>query len=86
MFGLLAFLIMGLIAGAIARFVIPGRQSMGLLKTMALGCVGSLIVGTLGSLIFGGGLAINRAGLIGSVLGAVGVLLFAMRRNPRITT
>ena len=77
--GLIAFLIIGLIAGAIARFVIPGRQSMGLLKTMILGCVGSILAGTVGQLISTGDLAIGTAGLIGSVLGAVVVLLLAMR-------
>ena len=79
--GILLFLVFGLVIGAIARFVVPGRQPMGILKTMALGCAGSLIVGSLVSLIFHGDLGLHPAGWIGSIIGAVGVLLFAMRRD-----
>ena len=48
--GIIAFIIIGLIAGLIARAILPGRQSMGLLATTLLGMVGSLVGGLVGSL------------------------------------
>lgn len=52
----LAFLILGLIAGAIAKLILPGRQGGGWLITLLLGVVGALLGGWIGSLIFGVGL------------------------------
>ena len=69
MIGILAFLIMGLIAGFIARAVVPGRDPMGLLGTLVLGVIGALI----GGFIFGG--PDNAVGYIGAVVGAVLALL-----------
>lgn len=77
--GLIGFLIMGLIAGFIARFLMPGPQPMGWLSTMVLGVVGSFVGGTLGALIFGGSLDLSPAGLVGSIIGAL-VVLWAMRQ------
>lgn len=54
--GLIAFLILGLIAGAIAKAILPGRQGGGWIITMVLGVVGALLGGWIGSAIFGGGL------------------------------
>jgi len=54
--GFLAFLLLGLIAGAIAKMLIPGRQGGGLLITMLLGVIGAILGGWIGGLIFGGGL------------------------------
>lgn len=50
--GLVAFLILGLIAGAIAKQLLPGAQGGGLLMTMLLGVVGALLGGWLGSVLF----------------------------------
>jgi uncharacterized membrane protein YeaQ/YmgE (transglycosylase-associated protein family) len=69
------WLIIGLIAGAVARLLVPGRNPMGLLGTLALGLVGSLIGGFLGSLLEGGEATFSPAGLIGSIVGAVIALL-----------
>ena len=52
----LAFLILGLIAGAIAKLILPGRQGGGWFITLLLGVVGALLGGWIGSLIFGVGL------------------------------
>ena len=52
----LAFLILGLIAGAIAKLILPGRQGGGWFVTLLLGVVGALLGGWIGSLIFGVGL------------------------------
>src|SRR5438034_980213 len=68
-------MIVGLIAGFIARALVPGPDPMGWLGTMILGIVGSFVGGTLAALIFGGTLALSAAGLIGSVIGAIIVLL-----------
>ncbi|MEU4365075.1 GlsB/YeaQ/YmgE family stress response membrane protein [Promicromonospora sp. NPDC023987] len=51
--GWLAFLILGLIAGVIARIVIPGKQPGGFWLTLLLGVLGAFLGGWLGSVIFG---------------------------------
>ncbi len=76
MLGLIGFLVVGLIAGAIARFVVPGRDPLGCLGTMLLGVVGSYVGGTLYSLVFHSALDLRRADtFIGAVIGAVIALL-----------
>jgi uncharacterized membrane protein YeaQ/YmgE (transglycosylase-associated protein family) len=52
----IAFLILGLIVGAIAKAILPGRQRGGILITMLLGVVGALLGGWIGGAIFGVGL------------------------------
>ena len=54
--GILGFIIVGLIAGAIARAILPGKQGGGWIATLVLGVVGALLGGFIGSAIFGGGL------------------------------
>jgi len=49
--GFLAFLLLGLIAGAIAKAILPGRQGGGWLATLLLGVVGALLGGWIGSLL-----------------------------------
>ncbi|MBK0418601.1 GlsB/YeaQ/YmgE family stress response membrane protein [Leucobacter sp. CSA1] len=51
--GFLAFLLLGLIAGAIAKAILPGRQGGGWIATLLLGVVGAMLGGWLGSLLFG---------------------------------
>lgn len=51
--GFLGFLLLGLIAGAIAKAILPGRQGGGWIATLLLGVVGALLGGWLGSLLFG---------------------------------
>jgi uncharacterized membrane protein YeaQ/YmgE (transglycosylase-associated protein family) len=48
----LGFILLGLIAGAIAKLILPGRQGGGWLATLVLGVIGALIGGWLGGLIF----------------------------------
>ncbi len=73
--GLIAFLVIGLIAGFIARALVPGPDPMGWVGTMVLGIIGSFVGGTLAALLFGGTLEISAAGLVGSIVGAIIVLL-----------
>ena len=54
--GFFAFLILGLIAGAIAKLILPGKQGGGWFITLLLGVVGALLGGWIGSLLFGVGL------------------------------
>ena len=73
--GLIVFLIVGLIAGFIARALVPGRDPMGWMGTMILGIIGSFVGGTLAALLFGGTLDVTPTGLIGSIIGSIVVLL-----------
>ena len=75
--GFLAFLILGLIAGAIAKAILPGTQGGGWVITLVLGVVGAILGGWIGSLIFGGGLGdfFDLRTWLLSILGAVIVLL-----------
>ena len=71
---ILTILIVGAIAGFVARLLVPGRQDMSIMATIVLGIVGSLVGGLLGYLLFGkdadDGL-FQPAGIIGSIIGAV---------------
>lgn len=85
---IITFILLGIVAGFLARALMPGRQSMGLVATALLGMAGSLVGGLLGSLISGDRLFdLHAAGLIGSVVGALIVLFLvtaAGRRRARI--
>lgn len=72
---LLTFLVVGLIAGALARFLVPGRDPMGIVPTILLGIVGAFVGGTLWSLISGGGFELEAGGIILAVVGAIIALL-----------
>ena len=50
--GFFGFLLLGLIAGAIAKLILPGKQGGGWLITLVLGVVGALLGGFLGSVLF----------------------------------
>ena len=87
--GLIAFIVIGLIAGLIARAILPGNQSMGLVATTLLGIVGSFVGGLVGSLFRSDGriFDLHPSGLLMSVLGAIVVLLlvgFAGRRRVHV--
>ena len=84
--GIIAFLIVGLIAGFIARALIPGPDPMGWLGTMILGIVGSFVGGTLAALVFGGTLDLSPSGIIGSIIGAIIVLLVWRQVGSRSRT
>ena len=49
--GILSWALFGLVAGAIARMIVPGRQTLGCLATMAIGLVGALIGGLIGQVV-----------------------------------
>ncbi|MBK7864586.1 MAG: GlsB/YeaQ/YmgE family stress response membrane protein [Archangiaceae bacterium] len=76
---LIAFLVVGLIAGLIARAVYPGSQAMGIVATMLLGIVGSFVGGLVSSLIYSRGnwLDLHPTGILFSVIGSIVVLFLA---------
>lgn len=85
---ILSIIVIGLIAGALARLLVPGRQGLSIPATILLGIVGSLVGGFLGRLLFGadsGSGFLQPAGIIGSVIGAVIVLLIWTRLGARRT-
>lgn len=85
MFTLLAILgwmLFGLIAGALARLFVPGRQPLGMLGTMVLGVLGSFAGGFLTWLLLGGD-PVQPAGFMMSVVGAVIVLAIYVRASSR---
>ncbi|HET8867599.1 MAG TPA: GlsB/YeaQ/YmgE family stress response membrane protein [Agrococcus sp.] len=54
--GILGWIVLGLIAGAIAKLILPGRQGGGWIMTLILGVVGALLGGWIGSMLFGVGI------------------------------
>lgn len=71
----LSWLLFGLVVGAIARFLGPSPRGIGCLGTIALGLVGSVVGGALFNILFEGNLDAEPSGFIGSIVGAVVVLL-----------
>lgn len=76
LFHIIVWLVVGLIAGALARLILPGRDPMGILMTLVLGIVGSFVGGFIANLIFhfGNRDTLHPGGLIISVVGAILVL------------
>jgi len=69
---MIGFIVAGLIIGALARLIKPGKQNIGLLATLALGLVGSVIGGVIANLLGTGGIfELNVLGFIVAVIAAV---------------
>lgn len=75
LFTILGWLLFGLIAGFIARALVPGKDDIGILRTIAVGVVGSVVGGLIVGLLTGGLRGFHPAGWIGSIVGAVIVLV-----------
>ena len=85
---IIGLIILGLVAGAIARLLVPGRDAMSIPATIVLGIVGSFVGGFLYRALFvkGDQDGLEPVGFIGSIIGAVIVLLvwrMISRRNHR---
>lgn len=77
---ILFYLILGLIAGALAKLILPGKQGGGIVATLVLGVIGALLGGLLGNLIVSGEFSVALQGnwfisLITAVIGALIVLV-----------
>ena len=72
--GWIAWIIIGGIAGAIAKLLMPGKDPGGCIITVLLGIAGALLAGFLGQAL-GLDSAMNGAGFIGAILGAFVILL-----------
>ncbi len=86
---ILGLILVGLIAGALARLLVPGRDPMGIGATILLGIVGSFIGGFLADVLFRSDsedLGLHPVGILGSVVGAVIALLIynAVTRRARV--
>jgi uncharacterized membrane protein YeaQ/YmgE (transglycosylase-associated protein family) len=90
---ILAWIVLGLIAGAIAKAIYPGSQSGGILGTMILGIIGAFVGGSLYNLLSTGTLAITSAGaglsiggIVVAVLGAIVALFiyYALSRRSAL--
>jgi uncharacterized membrane protein YeaQ/YmgE (transglycosylase-associated protein family) len=77
MFSFIWLLVIGLVAGLLARLLMPGKDAMGLLATLLLGVVGSILGGVISWAVWGAPStsSIHPSGLIMSVVGAFLVLL-----------
>ena len=85
---IISAVVVGLIAGALARLIVPGKQDLSIPMTILLGIVGSFVGGFLGFLLFGKDSAdglLQPAGIIGSVVGAIIALLIWNRVGGRHT-
>jgi uncharacterized membrane protein YeaQ/YmgE (transglycosylase-associated protein family) len=82
----LGWCLFGLVVGAIARFVLPGRQSMGIIMTIILGVLGSFVGGFLGSLFEAGDPGVLQpSGWIGSIIGALLLLIgYSYLSKPKV--
>ncbi len=87
---ILAWAILGLIAGAIAKAIYPGHQSGGILGTLILGVIGAFLGGTLFTLLTTGSLALTASslsigGVFVAVLGAIIALFIYYAATKRTT-
>jgi uncharacterized membrane protein YeaQ/YmgE (transglycosylase-associated protein family) len=87
MLGLIvSIIVIGLIAGALARLVVPGRQDMSILMTIVLGIIGPFVGGFLGYLLFRKDAQdgfFQPCGIIGAFIGAVIVLIIWIQVGKR---
>ena len=82
LWAVISWTVFGLIVGLLARFLLPGKDPMGLIATILLGIAGSIIGGFVGSYVLGSGSAtggFNPAGFLFSLVFAI-LLLFIFRK------
>lgn len=78
--GILSWVVFGLIAGILAKWIMPGRDGGGFIMTIIIGVAGAFVGGFIGSLIgFGGVSGFNIGSFITAVCGAL-LLLFIFRK------
>ncbi len=84
--GIISMIIIGLIAGLLARLIMPGRDPMGIILTILLGIAGSFLAGFLGRAVGWYRSPSQGPGIIASIVGALIILgIYRMvRRRPRV--
>ena len=80
---IIGWIVFGLIAGFIARAIVPGKDDIGILRTILLGIAGSVLGGVVFGLLTGGLRGFEPSGWIGSIIGAVIVLVIYNRMTGR---
>ncbi|MGI8667950.1 MAG: GlsB/YeaQ/YmgE family stress response membrane protein [Jatrophihabitans sp.] len=80
---IISLIIVGLIAGAVARLLVPGKQDLSIPATILLGIVGSFIGGFIGYVLFHHNGFFQPAGIFGSIVGSVIALLIWQRMGRR---
>ncbi|HHC6644456.1 TPA: GlsB/YeaQ/YmgE family stress response membrane protein [Vibrio parahaemolyticus] len=81
--GIISWIILGLIAGALAKWLMPGKDGGGWIATMLLGIAGAFVGGFVGGILgFGGATGVNIGSIITATLGAF-ILLFVYNRFLR---
>lgn len=73
---MIGFIVFGLVVGALARVLIPGRQKIGLLWTLLIGLAGSVIGGTVANLLGTG--EIFELNIIGSIVAIVSAVVLVL--------
>lgn len=84
--GIIGFIVFGLVVGVIARLIVPGRQAIGLLRTLLIGVLGSVIGGLVANALGTGD--IFELNIIGALVAFVSaaVLLVAAERSGMLTS
>jgi uncharacterized membrane protein YeaQ/YmgE (transglycosylase-associated protein family) len=76
--GFFPWILMGLVAGALAKWILPGKDPGGIFITMLIGIAGGLLGGLIGSTLFGIGMSFSLSGLVLAIGGAL-ILLAGYR-------
>ena len=77
--GIIAWIVLGLIAGGLAKLIMPGRDPGGIIVTMLIGIAGAIVGGFVFSLFGGGGVTgLNLGSIIVAIIGAL--ILLALYR------
>jgi len=81
LWSLISWIVFGLIVGLLARFLLPGKDPMGMIMTILLGIAGSILGGLVGSYLLGSSTngGFQPAGFLFSLLGAI-LLVFVFRK------
>jgi uncharacterized membrane protein YeaQ/YmgE (transglycosylase-associated protein family) len=82
--GILSWIILGLIAGALAKLILPGKDPGGIIVTIVIGIVGAIIGGYIATLLgLGSVTGFNIGSLIIAVIGSIVLLLiYRMVKKP----
>jgi len=85
MIKILWWLVTGVICGAFARWLVPGKDEMTLWQTSLLGCIGSFVGGGISYLAWGGENIIQASGMIMSIVGAtVALYVYKNYIHPKL--